>query len=55
MQELAALWPMKRFPVLVDGARTVLEASIIIEYSAWFSAVRCDSSRRATARRSRCG
>lgn len=30
--ELAALWPMKRFPVLVDGARTVLEASCIIEY-----------------------
>ena len=30
--ELAALWPMKRFPVLVDGQRTVLEASCIIEY-----------------------
>ncbi len=30
--ELAALWPMKRFPVLVDGERTVLEASCIIEY-----------------------
>ena len=30
--ELAALWPMKRFPVLVDGGRTVLEASCIIEY-----------------------
>ena len=30
--ELAALWPMKRFPVLVDGSRTVLEASCIIEY-----------------------
>lgn len=30
--ELAALWPMKRFPVLVDGARTILEASCIIEY-----------------------
>ena len=30
--ELAALWPMKRFPVLTDGARTVLEASCIIEY-----------------------
>lgn len=30
--ELAALWPMKRFPVLVDGDRTVLEASCIIEY-----------------------
>ena len=32
MDELAALWPMKRFPVLVDGDRTVLEASTIIEY-----------------------
>lgn len=30
--ELAALWPMKRFPVLVDANRTVLEASCIIEY-----------------------
>ena len=30
--ELAALWPMRRFPVLVDGDRTVLEASCIIEY-----------------------
>jgi len=31
-RELEALWPMKRFPVLVDGDRTVLEASTIIEY-----------------------
>ncbi|GAB3726459.1 hypothetical protein GCM10028862_01780 [Luteimonas pelagia] len=31
-EELAALWPMKRFPVLVDGERTVLEATCIIEY-----------------------
>ena len=30
--ELAALWPMRRFPVLVDGDRTVLEASCVIEY-----------------------
>ena len=29
---LAELWPMKRFPVLLDGARTILEASCIIEY-----------------------
>lgn len=32
--ELAALWPLKRFPVLVDGVRTVVEASIIIEHLA---------------------
>jgi glutathione S-transferase len=32
MEELAALWPMKRFPVLVDAGRTVIEASIIIEH-----------------------
>lgn len=32
MAEFAALWPIKRFPVLVDGSRTVTEASIIIEY-----------------------
>ena len=30
--EFAALWPLKRFPVLVDDGRTVLEASIIIEH-----------------------
>jgi glutathione S-transferase len=30
--ELAALWPMRRFPVLVDGGRTVIEATCIIEY-----------------------
>jgi glutathione S-transferase len=30
--ELAALWPMRRFPVLVDAGRTILEASCIIDY-----------------------
>jgi glutathione S-transferase len=30
--ELAALWPLKRFPVLIDNGRTIVEASIIIEY-----------------------
>src|SRR3546814_13286757 len=30
--ELEALWPIKRFPVLVDEGRTVVEASIIIEH-----------------------
>ena len=30
--ELAALWPMRRFPVLADGDRTVIEASCVIEY-----------------------
>jgi glutathione S-transferase len=29
---LEALWPIKKFPVLVDSGRTVLEASIIIEH-----------------------
>jgi glutathione S-transferase len=32
--EHAALWPLKRMPVLVDAGRTVLEASIIIEHLA---------------------
>jgi glutathione S-transferase len=32
MAELEALWPMKRFPVLVDGDRAVIEATIIIEH-----------------------
>lgn len=31
-QELARLWPIKRFPVLVDGEHTILEASCIVEY-----------------------
>ncbi len=30
--ELTALWPMRRFPVLADGDRTVIEATSIIEY-----------------------
>ncbi|PTM91405.1 glutathione S-transferase family protein [Mycoplana dimorpha] len=34
MAEFEALWPLKRFPVLVDNGRTILEASIIIEYLA---------------------
>jgi glutathione S-transferase len=32
MAELAGLWPLKRFPVLVDEGRTVMEASIIVEH-----------------------
>lgn len=32
VEEHAALWPLRRMPVLVDGGRTVLEASIIIEH-----------------------
>ncbi|KXF79572.1 glutathione S-transferase [Paramesorhizobium deserti] len=32
LAEWMALWPIKRFPVLVDGGRTVMEATIIIEY-----------------------
>lgn len=31
-EEFAALWPLKRFPLLVDGAETVVESSIIIEH-----------------------
>lgn len=34
MDELTALWPLKRFPVLVDGDRTVMEATAIIEHLA---------------------
>jgi glutathione S-transferase len=33
-RELATLWPMQRFPVLVDAERTVIEASCVIEYLA---------------------
>jgi glutathione S-transferase len=32
MAELAELWPMRKMPVLVDGASTVVEASVIIEH-----------------------
>ncbi|UDF36831.1 UNVERIFIED_ORG: glutathione S-transferase family protein [Shinella sp. XGS7] len=31
-QELARLWPLQRFPLLREGERTVMEASIIVEY-----------------------
>jgi glutathione S-transferase len=31
-EERAALWPLGRFPVLVDDGRTIAESSIIIEY-----------------------
>ncbi len=30
--EHARLWPLQRMPVLVDGDRTVVEATIIVEY-----------------------
>lgn len=30
--ELAALWPLKRFPLLVDGDKAILEATTIIEH-----------------------
>jgi glutathione S-transferase len=30
--ELAALWPLKRFPVLVDGKYEILESTTIIEH-----------------------
>ena len=30
--ELVSLWPLKRFPVLVDQGRTILEATTIIEH-----------------------
>jgi glutathione S-transferase len=32
MRELEALWPLKRFPVMRDGERTLAEASIIVEH-----------------------
>lgn len=32
MAEFAALWPIKRFPILKDDTTTILESSIIIEY-----------------------
>lgn len=32
MSELESLWPLKKFPVLVDEGRTYVESSVIIEY-----------------------
>src|SRR4051794_25216762 len=34
MAEFEELWPMKRFPLLLDGPRTVAESTIIIEHLA---------------------
>lgn len=31
-EELASMWPIKKFPVLVDGSNVVVETSIIIEH-----------------------
>ena len=31
--DLAVLWPMRRFPVLVHEGRTILEASCVVEYA----------------------
>jgi glutathione S-transferase len=36
MAELAARWPLKRFPIIVDDGRTVMETSIIIEHLALY-------------------
>jgi glutathione S-transferase len=30
--EFAGRWPIRRFPILVDGDRTILEATTVIEY-----------------------
>lgn len=35
LAEWEGLWPLKRFPVLVDEGETVVEATIIIEYLAF--------------------
>ncbi|RZJ90601.1 MAG: glutathione S-transferase family protein, partial [Brevundimonas sp.] len=32
--ELARLWPIKLFPVLVDGERVIVETTAVIEYLA---------------------
>jgi len=31
-EEFARLWPIRKFPILVDGGRVILEATSIIEY-----------------------
>lgn len=32
LEDFEALWPLKRFPILVDGERTIIEATMVIEY-----------------------
>src|SRR5256885_2338106 len=32
MEELTALWPLRRFPVLVDDGSAVVEATVIVEH-----------------------
>lgn len=32
LAEFSALWPLKRMPALVDGDKTVVESTVIIEY-----------------------
>ena len=32
LAEFAALWPLKRFPLLLDGERPIAEATIIVEH-----------------------
>lgn len=32
MEELTVLWPLRKFPVLVDDGKTIIETTIIIEY-----------------------
>jgi glutathione S-transferase len=32
MAEFGARWPIRRFPILVDGERTIVEATTVIEY-----------------------
>jgi glutathione S-transferase len=36
MDELAARWPIRRFPLLVDEGRTIAEATVIVEHLALF-------------------
>jgi len=36
MEELAALWPLGKFPVLVDAGRTIVEATVIVEHLALY-------------------
>ncbi|CDN53100.1 Glutathione S-transferase [Neorhizobium galegae bv. officinalis bv. officinalis str. HAMBI 1141] len=31
-QDLCSMWPVKRFPILIDGEKRVFESSIVIEY-----------------------
>jgi len=55
MAELTELWPFRKFPVLVDveAGRTVVEASVIVEYLGLYPSGAVPAAAGRSARRAR--